>query len=95
MYVDTQVRRVDYFTQEDLPLKIETTGGGGTDFRPGFKKVEELGIDPVGLIYFTDMECNRFPETVPDYPVIWVRYGPDSPWGTKEKDLPFGEFVEM
>lgn len=95
MYVDTDVRRVDYFTQEDLPLRIETTGGGGTDFRPGFEEVEKLDLDPVGLIYFTDMECNRFPEKTPEYPVIWVKYGPENSWSTKADDVPFGEYIEM
>ena len=43
---------------------------------------------PCCVIYFTDMECYDFgPE--PDYPVLWVNYGP------KCDDPPFGEVIRF
>jgi len=95
LYVDTSVRHVDEFDQDDLPLKIETHGGGGTDFKPGFDWLKKKGIEPEGVIYFTDMQCNSFPDYIPDYPVIWVKYGPDSSWCTKPEEVPFGDYIEM
>jgi predicted metal-dependent peptidase len=55
-------------------------GGGGTDFRPPFARVEELGIFPDMMVYFTDT-YGTFPQE-PRYPVIWgVTTDRDPPWG--------------
>jgi len=64
----------------------EMTGGGGTSFEPVFEKVEELGINPVLLIYFTD-GYGSFPDEPPPYPVIWVM--------TEDVEPPFGERVKV
>jgi predicted metal-dependent peptidase len=64
----------------------EMRGGGGTDFCPVFEKVEELGICPAVLVYFTD-GYGRFPSEAPDYPVIWVM--------TTDVEAPFGETVKV
>ena len=53
-------------------LKEIPTPGGGTDFRPPFEYVEEEQIDPKAFIYFTDGECNNFPDPIPDYPILWI-----------------------
>ncbi|WP_300155399.1 VWA-like domain-containing protein [Solidesulfovibrio sp.] len=63
-------------------------GGGGTDFRPVFAKVEEAGLRPACLIYLTDMECNRFPEQ-PPYPVLWA-----VPESARNRP-PFGDVLEL
>lgn len=73
-------------TRYDLPLIIRTRGGGGTDFRPPFSLFQQDGIVPACLIYFTDLQCTRFPED-PGYPVMWLTVRePQSP-------PPFGEVV--
>jgi predicted metal-dependent peptidase len=46
-------------------------GGGGTDFRPVFKRAEKAFIKPSALIFCTDT-CGDFPKKAPDYPVLWV-----------------------
>lgn len=55
-------------------LVKNTQGGGGTDFRPVFKHVDEMyyteEIPPV-LIYMTD-GYGPFPEVERPYPVIWL-----------------------
>jgi len=92
IYCDTKIAGVQEFHKEDLPLKLEAKGGGGTNFQPPFEWVEEQGIEPVCFIYLTDMECNRFPEEYPEYPVMWVAtQEPPSYYGTP----PFGEVIEM
>ncbi|HBH35906.1 MAG TPA: hypothetical protein DDW45_05905, partial [Gammaproteobacteria bacterium] len=64
-----------------LPEKIE--GGGGTDFRPVFKWVETRDVKPELLLYFTDAD-GEFPQTPPDYAVIWLVKGKNkTPWGER------------
>lgn len=66
--------------------KPELKGGGGTDFRPVFEKVDELGIRPDCLIFFTD-GYGTFPAEAPPYPVIWVM--------TTDVQPPFGDIVKV
>jgi predicted metal-dependent peptidase len=63
----------------------ELKGGGGTSFRPPFKWVEDEGVRPACLVYFTDM-YGDFPKHEPEYPVIWCS-------STPEKVAPFGETI--
>ena len=61
----------------------KATGGGGTDFRPVFRYVDEHPeLDPALLIYFTD-GCGDCPERPPAYPVMWLltKDGREQPWG--------------
>jgi predicted metal-dependent peptidase len=81
VYCDAAVQAVDEFGPSE-PIKLSPKGGGGTDFVPPFRWVEENGIEPKCLIYLTDLCCNSFP-LVPDYPVLWVT---DS-----HQTAPFGE----
>ena len=85
VYVDTRVARTETLTADDMPLKVEFSGGGGTDFRPGFEWVEDEGLTPVCAIYLTDLECSSYPDE-PAYPVLWVapeasHYGGEPPFG--------------
>jgi predicted metal-dependent peptidase len=68
---------------EELRLKTTVSGGGGTDFRPVFQWVEEQGLQPQVLVYFSDLE-GRFPELAPSYPVLWLVKGRGKPpWGQR------------
>jgi predicted metal-dependent peptidase len=55
------------------------SGGGGTDFRPFFQKMQDE--PPSGVIVFSDLD-GPFPNEAPSYPVMWVCPG----W---HKDPPF------
>lgn len=68
------------------PITIEAVGGGGTDFRPIFRWVEEKGIAPACLIYLTDLRCRWFPTGV-EYPVLWVT--------NSKREAPLGETVRV
>ena len=94
LQVDTALHRVDEYGPDELPERLTVTGRGGTDFRPGFRWLEEQGTRLACCLYFTDMRCTRYPATEPDFPVMWVNSSttlPDryrEPWGERI-DLPF------
>jgi predicted metal-dependent peptidase len=87
LYVDSKLVDGGEFDQSDLPVVLKPIGGGGTDFRPPFKYMEKEGIEPTCVIYYTDGDCNDFPEP-PDFPVLWAIYG-------REREVPFGEVVNI
>ena len=88
LFHDTKVQGISELARGELPDVLVPVGGGGTDFRPIPEKIAEEGIRPACLVWFTDLECNRFPED-PGYPVLWVV--PDK-GGEKP---PFGSVVFM
>jgi predicted metal-dependent peptidase len=85
LYFDSEVSHVETYEPDDM-LDIKPHGGGGTDFAPVFDKIVELGIDPVAVVFLTDLCCDSF-GTQPDAPVLWVT--------TETGTAPFGEVVEM
>lgn len=85
VYCDVQVNRVDTFNPEDA-LVFEMCGGGGTDFRPPFKYLQDEDIKPACMIYFTD-GYGPFPDTPPEYPVLWAM--------TTDVQPPWGEVVRV
>lgn len=72
MYCDTRVAHVDTFEPDD-ELTFTVRGGGGTDFRPPFKWLEDRGITPEVLVYFTDGH-GAFPSEEAAYPTLWVMH---------------------
>lgn len=71
---------------DECPLKAK--GGGGTDFRPVFNRVDELvgmGEHIAGVVYITDL-CGRAPESS-DIPTLWL--------ATTSLSGPFGRTVHV
>lgn len=85
IYCDAAVDHVDEFEEYDEP-KFEMHGGGGTDFRPPFKLVEEQSWTPKCFVYLTD-GYGPFPAQAPDYPVLWCM--------TTDVQPPWGEVVRI
>lgn len=85
LYFDSAVSHVECYDPHD-ELNIRPHGGGGTDFAPVFTKIQELGINPVAIVFLTDLCCYSFGQQ-PDVPVLWVT--------TERGKAPFGEVVEM
>ena len=71
-------------TPEDVDA-IVPQGGGGTDFRPLFKRIEEVGMQPSFLLYITDLD-GTFPKSAPNYPVLWLT-------NTRGGTAPFGQVL--
>ncbi|HTF64931.1 MAG TPA: VWA-like domain-containing protein [Edaphobacter sp.] len=85
LYFDTEVQKVETY-QAGQAVKLAPVGGGGTDFRPCFRWLEERGIAPQTLVFLTDL-CGSFPEQVPPYPVLWA--------STDTRSAPFGLVIPM
>jgi predicted metal-dependent peptidase len=81
---DTQVHQHEEFKPGDSLLHFTPEGGGGTDFRPIFEKINDLPEPPACLIFLTDLE-GWFPDQAPEYPVLWANFGDPkakAPFGT-------------
>lgn len=91
LYCDAEVYDGGVKTSQDCPITLEAKGGGGTDFRPVFKWVEDnMENPPKALVYLTDL-LGRFPKESPDYPVLWGVYNRG-----EEYDKPhFGECITV
>ncbi len=88
MYHDTKVQKHEIYSRADRPLKLFVQGGGGTSYKDIPLFLEKENIQPSCLLWFTDFECNLFPEE-PSYPVLWISTN-------KEKQkLPFGEIIYL
>ena len=91
IWCDAAVGRVDELDDpqdlEELKMLVDdegVNGGGGTDFRPVFDKIDELDIQPDMVVYLTDA-YGTFPDKEPDYATVWGVIGSGGsrvPWGT-------------
>jgi len=68
---------------EEFEMPGQLRGGGGTRFTPVFDWLQQTGLNPDLLVYFTDAE-GEFPEQEPDFPVVWLVKGRGTvPWGQR------------
>ncbi len=93
LQVDAAVQDEEHYAPGELPERIVVKGRLGTDFRPGFERLAEQGIQPAVCLYFTDMDCDRYPETEPDYPVAWIDYSTAA--GLSPEPPPWGEHIRI
>ena len=93
LQVDAAVQDEEHYAPGELPERIVVKGRWGTDFRPGFERLAEQGIRPAVCLYFTDMDCDRYPETEPEFSVVWCDYGAAA--GLSLEPPPWGEHVKI
>jgi predicted metal-dependent peptidase len=71
MSCDARVH-VDQVVEPHDEIPMDFPGGGGTDFRPVFERLDEDPTDkPALLVYLTD-GYGTYPKDEPQYPVLWV-----------------------
>lgn len=87
IYFDSKVLRIQSFNEGES-VQLEAIGGGGTDFAPIFKAINELPELPIACVVLTDLECDSF-GNAPEYPVLWANYGHES------MTAPFGEVIRL
>jgi predicted metal-dependent peptidase len=73
LYFDAEVHRHETY-HAGQPIHLTPVGGGGTDFRPCFRWLEEKRIYPQTMVFLTDL-WGTFPNGSPSYPVIWASTG--------------------
>lgn len=85
MVCDDRIRSHTRFENgENLVYALD--GGGGTDFRAVFERIESWIQRPKVLLYFTDLD-GKFPLYEPPYEVLWI--------ASKSADVPFGRVIEL
>ena len=87
LYVDYQYRACQ-FIELGEQVELCPAGGGGTDFRAGFRYIEAYDFRPDVVIYLTDGRSPYFPEAL-ECKVIWAQFG------KAHFDPPFGDKVQM
>lgn len=85
IYFDAVVQHVEEF-QRGETVTFTSRGGGGTDFRPVFEHIDRENVEPACMIILTDL-YGTFPESEPEYPVLWV--------ATTDIQPPFGETIRL
>jgi predicted metal-dependent peptidase len=86
---DDRIHQWQYIENgSELPRKV--LGGGGTDFRPVFDRIDREQLRPDVLIYFTDC-FGSYPQNPPPYPIIWASITPEEQLSSWRP--PFGEIV--
>ena len=93
LQVDAALQDAADYAAGDLPEDIALKGRGGTDFRPGFAWLAEQGLRPSCCLYFTDMECDSYPENAPSYPILWCDWRPAG--GALHNPPPWGEHISI
>ena len=92
LQVDAALQDAAEYAPDEFPEDIALKGRGGTDFRPGFEWLAEQSIQPAVCLYFTDMECSRYPEAEPGFDVVWVNWSdPPEDWNRE----PWGERIDI
>lgn len=74
LWVDAAVKSAQVFEPKDyrdLRTKLRPVGGGGTNMRVAFDYIAEQGMNPMGVVVFTD-GYTPFPMEELPYPVWWV-----------------------
>ena len=93
LQVDAALQDAAEYAPGDLPEEITIKGRGGTDFRPGFAWLEEQGTRPSLCLYFTDMDCDRYPDMEPLYPLLWCDWSVGT--GLWRQPPPWGEHIRI
>ncbi len=88
LFHDTKIQGELTFNRMSMPTDLMPVGGGGTDYRPVCAHIGDRSLHPTCLIWFTDLECSRFPPE-PDYPVLWICSEANA------EPPPFGELVSL
>lgn len=67
---DTQIQKVDEFTEDDAFKKIQVIGRGGTDLDCVHEYIEKH--KPTAVVVFSDLRCRPMQPLRSKIPVLWV-----------------------
>jgi len=89
IYFDHAVQGVEVF-ESGSDIKPNPKGGGGTDYAPIFKYIQDNDLKCDLCVTITDGYCWTFGQTIPSYPVLW-----GLTTGCYTFKAPFGEKFEF
>jgi len=98
IYHSTQVTHVQVFHTDDLPIKLTAKQRGGTCYIDTFAEIERKGLDPIVMLYFTDLWVSQrnYPSKHPDFPVYWLNTAGRNPDGSLPHSTPpFGTVIDL
>lgn len=87
LYCDWDIGGTAEYTPDDLPIKLEPVGGGGTSFKPVFKWLEDYSQEVECLIYFTDGYGDQDEIEAPNVDTVWLT--------TEREDFKFGDVIKF
>ena len=90
IHCDTQIRKIDTYTANQYPVRINIKGRGGTAFAPVFEHVKQAKLNPTCLIYFSDLE-GYFDFPKPRYPTLWI----NTSWLPQKRVASFGQTIGL
>jgi predicted metal-dependent peptidase len=80
VYWDTDFKGIEIFDESDVldpNWKLDVTGRGGTIFSDVLNWMDnnlaDLEVDPEAVVFFSDLECSRYPDGEPDLPWLWAQ----------------------
>lgn len=87
LYCDWNIGGTAEYTPDDLPIKLEPVGGGGTSFKPVFEWLGNYDGEVECLIYFTDGWGDQDEISTPAVDTVWVT--------TDRDNFDFGEIIKF
>lgn len=98
IYHSMNVTHVEVFHTDDLPIHLTARHRGGTCYKDTFLEVGRRGLDPIVMLYFTDLWVNQhnYPPRHPDFPVYWLNTAERNSNGNlKYSTPPFGTVIDL
>jgi predicted metal-dependent peptidase len=94
IYHSTRVTHVETFGTDDLPIKLTPMVRGGTCYLDTFREIERRGLEPIVMLYFTDLWVgqNNYPRKHPDFPVYWLNTAGKN---VRHSNPPFGTVIDL
>ena len=89
IYFDHMVQGVEVF-ESGSDIKPNPKGGGGTNYAPIFKYIQDNDLKCDACVIITDGYCWDFGKIIPSYPVLW-----GLTTGCYTFKAPFGEKFEF
>ena len=86
--LDTAIQKEQSWRSSDGDLVLEPIGGGGTDHRCVFERLDRHDPVPACVVCLTDLDT-CFPDRPPAVPVLWAVVGGNS------SEPPFGIRVNL
>ena len=88
---DAAIHGEDYVITEDSDVPHMMMGRGGTSFVPVFNRIEELELEELPVVYFTDLD-GEFPKTKRN-DVFWIIRKEQN--RGSQRTVPFGSIIEI